>query len=143
MSGTLWIVSTPIGNLGDLSPRAAEILGSVDLIACEDTRRTGLLLQHLGLKRPMRSLHEHNERARTAEILDLNDALDRLAALDERQARVVECRYFGGLSVEETAEALGISEPTVKREWRSARAWLYAALHRTPGAAPGTAPGAP
>jgi 16S rRNA (cytidine1402-2'-O)-methyltransferase len=71
MSGTLWIVATPIGNLGDLSSRAAEILGSVDVIACEDTRRTGLLLQHLGIKKPMRSLHEHNERARSGEILDL------------------------------------------------------------------------
>jgi RNA polymerase sigma factor (TIGR02999 family) len=74
---------------------------------------------------------------RAAEILDLDAALGRLAALDERQARVVECRYFGGLSVEETAEALGISEPTVKREWRSARAWLYAALRHAPGEAPG------
>ncbi|HEX2466359.1 MAG TPA: 16S rRNA (cytidine(1402)-2'-O)-methyltransferase [Thermoanaerobaculia bacterium] len=69
--GTLWIVATPIGNLGDLSPRAAELLASVDVIACEDTRRTGLLLQHLGLKKPMRSLHEHNERARTTEMLEL------------------------------------------------------------------------
>lgn len=70
--------------------------------------------------------------ARAAEILDLDAALDRLARLDPRQARVVECRYFGGLSVEETAEALGVSEPTVKREWRSARAWLYAALGGRP-----------
>jgi DNA-directed RNA polymerase specialized sigma24 family protein len=46
----------------------------------------------------------------------------------------VECRYFGGLSVEETAETLGLSEATVKREWRSARAWLYAALHHAPDA---------
>jgi RNA polymerase sigma factor (TIGR02999 family) len=67
-----------------------------------------------------------------AEVLDLDAALDRLAALDARQARLVECRYFGGLSVEETAEALGISERTVKREWRSARAWLYGALRRGP-----------
>jgi 16S rRNA (cytidine1402-2'-O)-methyltransferase len=70
-AGTLWIVATPIGNLGDLSPRAAETLGRADVIACEDTRRTGLLLQHLGIKKPLRSLHEHNERARTREILDL------------------------------------------------------------------------
>jgi 16S rRNA (cytidine1402-2'-O)-methyltransferase len=69
--GTLWIVATPIGNLGDLSPRAAEVLASADVIACEDTRRTGLLLQHLGTKKTMRSLHEHNERARVAEVLDL------------------------------------------------------------------------
>jgi 16S rRNA (cytidine1402-2'-O)-methyltransferase len=69
--GTLWIVATPIGNLGDLAPRAAEVLGAVDVIACEDTRRTGLLLQRLGLRKTMRSLHEHNERARVAEILGL------------------------------------------------------------------------
>ena len=69
--GTLWIVATPIGNLGDLSARAAEVLASASVIACEDTRRTGLLLQHLGLRKTMRSLHEHNERARVAEVLDL------------------------------------------------------------------------
>lgn len=63
------------------------------------------------------------------DLLDLDDALTRLAALDARQAAVVECRTFGGLSVEETAEALGLSPSTVKREWRTARAWLYAALH--------------
>lgn len=56
---------------------------------------------------------------------DLNDALDRLAALDERQARVVELRFFTGLSVEETAEVLGVSPATVKRDWTLARAWLH------------------
>jgi RNA polymerase sigma factor (TIGR02999 family) len=66
---------------------------------------------------------------RAAEVLDLDEALGRLADLDPRQAQIVECRYFGGLSVEETAEALEISESTVKREWRTARAWLYAVLH--------------
>ena len=71
MSGTLWVVATPIGNLGDLSPRAAEVLRAVDVVACEDTRRTGNLLSHLGLRKTMRSLHEHNERARVAEILGL------------------------------------------------------------------------
>ena len=63
-----------------------------------------------------------------AELLDLNAALDRLAILDERQARIVECRYFGGLSIKETAETLDISTATVKREWRTARAWLYSSL---------------
>jgi RNA polymerase sigma-70 factor, ECF subfamily len=62
--------------------------------------------------------------ARAAELLDLDAALDRLAALDERQGRVVECRFYGGMSVEETAEALGVSPATVKREWVIARAWL-------------------
>jgi len=58
------------------------------------------------------------------DVLALDTALDRLAALDERQAKVVELRYFGGLTVEETADALGISPATVKRHWTLARAWL-------------------
>jgi RNA polymerase sigma-70 factor, ECF subfamily len=62
--------------------------------------------------------------ARAAELLDLDAALVRLAALDARQAEVVECRFFGGMSVEETAEALGRSPATVKRQWSLARAWL-------------------
>lgn len=55
---------------------------------------------------------------------DLDEALTRLAALSRRQARVVECRFFGGMSVEETAEALDIAPATVKRDWVLARAWL-------------------
>ena len=62
--------------------------------------------------------------ARGDELLALDEALGRLAALDERAARVVECRFFGGMSVEETAEALGTSPATVKRDWTTARAWL-------------------
>jgi RNA polymerase sigma-70 factor, ECF subfamily len=58
-------------------------------------------------------------------VLALNGALDRLAALSTRQRDVVECRFFGGLSVEETAEALEVSAATVKRDWRLARAWLH------------------
>ncbi|MEZ5332909.1 MAG: 16S rRNA (cytidine(1402)-2'-O)-methyltransferase [Thermoanaerobaculia bacterium] len=70
MAGTLQIVSTPIGNLDDLSPRAVEALKRADVVACEDTRHSGRLLAHLGLKRPLVSLHEHNERTRTPELLD-------------------------------------------------------------------------
>lgn len=62
------------------------------------------------------------------QVVAVDDLLQRLESLDERQARVVECRFFAGLSVEETAEALGISTPTVQRDWRSARAWLARAL---------------
>jgi RNA polymerase sigma factor (TIGR02999 family) len=58
------------------------------------------------------------------ELLAVNAALDRLQKLDDRQARVVELRFFGGLSVEETAAALGVSPKTVKRDWALARAWL-------------------
>lgn len=61
-------------------------------------------------------------------LLALDEALSRLAAVDPRQHRVVELRYFGGLSVEETASVLGVASATVKRDWRTARAWLYAEL---------------
>lgn len=61
-------------------------------------------------------------------LLELDDALGRLAALDPRLARVVECRTFGGMTADETATALGVSERTVKRDWRTARAWLAHAL---------------
>jgi RNA polymerase sigma-70 factor, ECF subfamily len=64
----------------------------------------------------------------TIDLLSLNDALDRLAALDARQARVVELRYFAGLSVEDTAAALDVSSATVKRDWLVARAFLRRAL---------------
>ena len=62
-------------------------------------------------------------------LLALDDALTRLAALDARQARVVECRYFGGLTEEETAEALGVTARTVRRDWVKAKGWLYRELH--------------
>ena len=62
-------------------------------------------------------------------LLALDDALTRLADLDERLARVVECRYFGGLTEDETAAALGVTSRTVRRDWVKARAWLYRELH--------------
>ena len=70
MSGTLYIVATPIGNLGDLTPRAAETFARADFIAAEDTRVTLKLLNHLGLKKPMVSYYEHNLRERGGYILD-------------------------------------------------------------------------
>ncbi len=66
MSGTLYIVATPIGNLEDLTPRARRTLAAVDLIAAEDTRHTGRLLSHIGAKTPQIALHEHNE----SEVVD-------------------------------------------------------------------------
>jgi RNA polymerase sigma factor (sigma-70 family) len=62
------------------------------------------------------------------EVLAVDRALTRLAELDANQARIVELRYFSGLTVEETAHVLGISPRTVKREWRLAKAWLYEQL---------------
>lgn len=68
---------------------------------------------------------------RELDLLAVNDALDRLARLDAQQARVVELRYFGGLSIRETSAALGISEATVKRDWATARAWLHRRIGRS------------
>jgi RNA polymerase sigma factor (TIGR02999 family) len=65
---------------------------------------------------------------RTVELLALEEALDRLGQKDERLERVVECRFYGGLSMQETAEALGVSLRTVERDWRRARAYLYQEL---------------
>jgi RNA polymerase sigma factor (sigma-70 family) len=61
---------------------------------------------------------------RSDELLALDEALTRLASINDRYARVIECRFFGGMSVEETAGALGTSPATVKRDWTLARAWL-------------------
>ncbi|MBQ3076561.1 MAG: 16S rRNA (cytidine(1402)-2'-O)-methyltransferase [Clostridia bacterium] len=68
--GTLYLVGTPIGNLGDLSPRALEVLGEVDFVACEDTRVTGALLTRFGLRRPLVSYHEHNARGRGGQLVE-------------------------------------------------------------------------
>ena len=69
MSGTLYLIATPIGNLGDLSPRAAGLLERADFVAAEDTRVTMKLLSHLGLKKPMVSYHEHNKASAGPAIL--------------------------------------------------------------------------
>ena len=68
---------------------------------------------------------------RGSDLIALDEALDRLAAIDPRKSKVVEMRFFGGLSVEETAEALHISAVTVMREWSMAKAWLYNSLNES------------
>ncbi len=68
--GTLFVVATPIGNLSDISTRALEILQTVDLIACEDTRQTIKLLNHFGIQKPLTSYHEFNEEKKAAELAD-------------------------------------------------------------------------
>jgi len=62
---------------------------------------------------------------RASDLLALDDALKHLSAMDPRKAQVVELRYFGGLNIQETAEVLKVSAPTVQREWRTAKAWLH------------------
>jgi RNA polymerase sigma-70 factor (ECF subfamily) len=74
---------------------------------------------------------EHSE-----ELVKLNEALERLSAIDPRQGRIVELRFFGGLSVEETSDFLGISPKTVKRDWAVAKAWLHGELRNGNGDVP-------
>jgi 16S rRNA (cytidine1402-2'-O)-methyltransferase len=79
----LYVVATPIGNLGDMTLRALEVLKSVDVIAAEDTRHSGMLLKHFQIKKPLLSYHEHNEAMRTAQLVE------RLAA-DENVALITD-----------------------------------------------------
>jgi 16S rRNA (cytidine1402-2'-O)-methyltransferase len=79
----LYVVATPIGNLGDISVRAREILAAASAVAAEDTRHSGRLLRELGLERPLVSLHEHNERARIAELIARLAAGERIALVSD------------------------------------------------------------
>ncbi|HEX7027369.1 MAG TPA: 16S rRNA (cytidine(1402)-2'-O)-methyltransferase [Gammaproteobacteria bacterium] len=82
-SGTLYVVATPIGNLGDMTARALEILQLVNFIAAEDTRHSKNLLQHFGIDKPLISLHEHNERQRVEEIVRRLRAGDNVALISD------------------------------------------------------------
>ena len=82
-----------------------------------------------GARVPLEQLEGLAADERVELLVALDEALVRLAALDPRQARVVECRFFGGLTEEETAEALGIGLRTAKRDWAKARSWLYHELY--------------
>ncbi|WP_148861777.1 16S rRNA (cytidine(1402)-2'-O)-methyltransferase [Marinobacter fonticola] len=81
--GTLYIVATPIGNLGDISQRAADVLGRVDCIAAEDTRHSQRLLQALGIQKPLFALHEHNERERFGQLVDRLSAGESIALISD------------------------------------------------------------
>ena len=89
MLGTLYLVATPIGNLGDISFRAVEILRNVDLVACEDTRRTAKLLQHYSLRKEMISYHEHNEMTRAAELVIRMEQGARVALVSDAGTPVI------------------------------------------------------
>jgi RNA polymerase sigma factor (TIGR02999 family) len=74
--------------------------------------------------------------APSVDVLALDEALEALSSLDARQCRVVELRFFAGLNIPETADALGVSSATIEREWAMAKAWLHRRLSTPPGAAP-------
>lgn len=80
---TLYLIATPIGNLGDLSPRAVEVLKQVDTIACEDTRTSGFLLHHFEVKKPLISFHSHNEHKKLQALSDLLDAGNHIALISD------------------------------------------------------------
>ncbi len=82
-AGTLYVVATPIGNLADLTPRAVDVLGQVDLVLAEDTRHTAQLLRHCGLSKPLQSLHEHNERQKLESIIQRLQAGESLALVSD------------------------------------------------------------
>ena len=79
---------------------------------------------------PLEDSPEYLAEERSEELIALDEALTRLQELDPRQSQVVELRFFGGLTVEETAEVLGISPKTVKRDWAVARAWLHGEMSK-------------
>src|SRR5216684_8589358 len=83
MAGSLYIVATPIGNLEDITQRALRVLGEVDLVACEDTRRTRVLLNHFGIKTKTISYHEHNERERAEALCALLDSGKNVAIVSD------------------------------------------------------------
>ncbi|MGF1671891.1 MAG: 16S rRNA (cytidine(1402)-2'-O)-methyltransferase [Balneolaceae bacterium] len=79
----LYIVATPIGNLGDFTPRATEILNSVDRIACEDTRTSSVLLQHYSISKPTFSFHQHNEHQKVQHIINLLNSGENIAIISD------------------------------------------------------------
>jgi 16S rRNA (cytidine1402-2'-O)-methyltransferase len=79
----LYVVATPIGNLGDITLRALEILKDVDLVAAEDTRHSGILLKHYQIRKPLISYHEHNEAMRTAQLVERLGAGEKIALITD------------------------------------------------------------
>lgn len=89
VEGTLYVVATPIGNLGDMSARALEILSGVDMIAAEDTRHSRRLLRHFGIDKPCIALYEHNERAQVEQLVNRLRAAQTLALVSDAGTPVV------------------------------------------------------
>ncbi len=103
----------------------------IDFARAQSTRKRGERVEHIDAAQA-RNFTLDSGGLDLADLLALHEALNRLAELDARQAQVVELRFFGGLENKEIAALLDISEPTVVRDWRIARAWLYDALRVQP-----------
>jgi len=107
MSGTLFIIATPIGNLNDLSPRARRTLADVDLVAAEDTRHTGRLLSHIGVKTRLLALHDHNEEQAVRRVMTALESGQSVALVSDAGTpllsdpgyRLVRAAHHGGLAV--------------------------------------------
>ena len=117
MSGTLFVVATPIGNLEDLSPRARQTLEAVDLIAAEDTRHTGRLLSHFSIKTPTKAFHEHNESQRVENLVAALQAGQSIALVSDAGTplvsdpgyRLVRAAHANGIKVSPIAGASAVT----------------------------------
>ena len=106
MSATLYIVATPIGNLGDITTRAVEVLQSVDVIACEDTRHSRPLLTHFGVDTPLLSYHEHNEVEQSKQLIDRLQQGESIALISDAGTPLIS---DPGYSLVRQVSALGIT----------------------------------
>jgi len=114
MSGTLYLVATPIGNLQDVTLRGVETLRNVDLIACEDTRHTQKLLNHLGIKKKLISFHEHNEHSRINELISRLLAGESIAIVSDAGTPAINDPGFRIVqeAVENEIEVVSVPGPT-------------------------------
>lgn len=108
--GTLWVVATPIGNLDDMPPRAVEVLGMADAVAAEDTRHSGRLLKHFGIRTRQVSLHEHNEGQRVAYLIKRLEAGETIALISDAGTPLVS---DPGYRLVRAARESGIAVSTV------------------------------
>jgi 16S rRNA (cytidine1402-2'-O)-methyltransferase len=127
--GTLYVVATPIGHLGDLSTRAATVLAEADVVLCEDTRHTGVLLRHLGLQKATWSLHAHNEEARVIAVLDRLHAGETLALVSDAGT---PCLSDPGAHLIDAVHAAGMTVRTVPGPFATAAALAGSGLTPVP-----------
>ncbi|MCA9238455.1 MAG: sigma-70 family RNA polymerase sigma factor [Planctomycetales bacterium] len=140
LTATALVHEVSLRLLGDQEMRAATRGQFLALAAAamrnllvDHARARGRLKRGGGEKRLSLDVNLVVDAAQNEELLELDEALERLRSLDERKSQVVELRYFGGLSIEDTAQALDISPATVKRDWEVARSWLLRELRPESG----------